>query len=408
MKKFLPLSFLLACTAPAAPLTLGEALARVEAGHPWLQSREAVQALGAARAARATVRPVGEVALTAENTLGTGELSAARSLETTLQFSRALDWADQRAARRSAATAQNEADQAAWQERRRAVLAEAARRFVTVAAAQANLDATRELADLAGQTVADLEDRAARAVAAAPEVARAQLALGDARLAAEHAEHLLLAARQALAATWGEATPDFESVAADFSALPASAPFGQLAARLAAAPEQARYAAVGRWKLAQAALARSSGARGQPRWTAGLRRNEAADAFGLVFSLDYAWPERAAASSRSAEAAAEHDLNAAEAAAALLEARATLFSLCQELNHARIEHDAARDDMQPAAQHWLSAVESGLAAGRYGLRDLLEARAALFAARRRQIEAAAEYHLTLVAIEQLLGGNANP
>jgi outer membrane protein TolC len=78
------------------------------------------------------------------------------------------------------------------------------------------------------------------------------------------------------------------------------------------------------------------------------------------------------------------------------------------LNHARIEHDAARDDMQPAAQRWLSAVESGLAAGRYGWRDLLEARAALFAARRRQLEAAAEYHLTLVAIEQLLGGHANP
>jgi cobalt-zinc-cadmium efflux system outer membrane protein len=177
---------------------------------------------------------------------------------------------------------------------------------------------------------------------------------------------------------------------------------------LTASPEQARYAAIGRWKMAQAALARTAGARGEPRWTAGLRRNEAADAFGLVFGLEYAWPARAAAAGHAAEARAGHDLNAAEAAAALLEARATLFALCQELNHARIEHDAARDELQPAAQRWLSAVDSGQASGRYGLRDLLEARAAQFSARRRQIEAAAEYHSTLIAIEQLLGGPAQP
>lgn len=407
MKKFLPLSFLLACAAQAASLTLGEVLARVEGSHPWLRSREALQALGDARAALASVRPVGEISLTAENTLGTGELRAARSLETTLQFSRALDWADRRAARSAVATAHNEADQAAWQERRRALLAETARRFVAVAAAQADLAAARDLAELAEETVRDAETRAARGVAAPPDVARAHLARTEARLAAEHAEHLLLAARQSLATLWGGDSPDFTEVAADLMILPEAAPFESLAARLAGSPEQARYAAVGRWKSAQAALARSSGSRGEPRWAAGLRRHEAADAFGFVFGVEYTWPERTAASSRSAEAAAEHDLNAAEAAAALLEARATLFSLCQELNHARIEHGAARDDMQPAAQRWLSAVESGWSAGRYGLRDLLEARSALFTARRRQIEAAAEYHTTLIAIEQLLGGPAN-
>ncbi|MDP2138715.1 MAG: TolC family protein, partial [Candidatus Didemnitutus sp.] len=69
-------------------------------------------------------------------------------------------------------------------------------------------------------------------------------------------------------------------------------------------------------------------------------------------------------------------------------------------------HDTTRDEMLPAAQAWIASVESGIAVGRFDVRELLEARTALFTARRRQIQSAADYHLTLVALEQLLGGPA--
>ena len=177
--------------------------------------------------------------------------------------------------------------------------------------------------------------------------------------------------------------------------------FAQLAARFAGTPVQARYAALARWRLAQEKLARTGAARGEAHWAAGLRRNEATDDFGFVFGLNYAWPSAAPARALAAESRAERERTAAEGEAAMLAARAILFELCQELNHARIELESARDEMLPAAQGWLAAIESGAAIGRYGLRDLLEARAAWFAARQRQIHAATTYHATLVEIELL-------
>jgi outer membrane protein, heavy metal efflux system len=139
-------------TSHAAPLTLAEALARVEAGHPWMRSREAQSRLAEARNAQAAVRPQLEASLQFENALGTGELRAARSLETTLQLSRAIDWSDRRSARAAAAVGLNEADRLQWEEQRRELLADATRRFIRIAAASADLAASREVATLAAQT----------------------------------------------------------------------------------------------------------------------------------------------------------------------------------------------------------------------------------------------------------------
>ncbi len=400
MKKFF-LVLLLPALVTAESLTLVETLARVEAGHPWFRTRSSAAALAQARQDAAGTRPPTSISLQFENALGTGEFSGVRSLETTLQFSRALDWADRRTARRETATAFNETEQLAWDENRRGLLAEAARRFIRVVGQQAALTATREQADLARQTVDDLTVRAAQAVATPADFARARLALSEANLVAEHAEHELGSARQNLAALWGAAPPDFDHAEADFITLPTMDRYEVLAARLANTPAQARQAALARWRLAQEKLALASAARGEPRWSAGIRRDEAADAIGFVFGLDYAWPTVVSARAGATEARVERERTAAEGEAALHEVRAALYELCQELNHARIEHDTARDEMLPAAREWLAGIEAGAAAGRYAARDLLEARAALFRAQQRQIHAATTYHTTVVEIELL-------
>ena len=405
------LSLLLALASPLAaaepPLTLADALARVEAGHPFLRTRDAESRLAAARSAQAAARPSAEISLQLENALGTGELSAARSLETTLQLSRALDLADRRAARTTVATARNDAEHLAWQERRRELHAEAACRFIRVVAAQAALTAAHEFTALALSTADTVAAQARAHVALPADTARARLALADATLEGEHAEHLLLSARQSLASLWGAAAPDFDTALADLTTLPAAAPYETLLARLNATPAQARYTALTRWRDAQERLARRETTRGETRWSAGLRRVEATDNFGFVFGLGYALPNRASGEASASEARAERDRTVADGEAALHAVRATLFSLYQELGHARLAHDTARDALIPAATAWLAAIDAGLAAGRYHARDQLEARAALFSARRRQVQAAAEYHATLVEVEHLLAAPAS-
>ncbi|MBI5771240.1 MAG: TolC family protein [Verrucomicrobia bacterium] len=397
----------LAASAADRTLTLADALARVEAGHPFFRTRDAESRLAAARATHATARPAAEVSLQLENALGNGELSALRSLEATLQLSRALDLADLRSARAAVAAARNSAEHLAWEERRRELHAEAACRFIRVVAAQSELSATREFADLAART-ADATVAHARANVASPaDVARARLALADARLEAEHAEHLLESARHSLASLWGASTPDFDTATASLAALPAAASYETLIARLGATPAQARFAALARWRGAQERLARRESTRGELRWSAGLRRVEATDNFGFVAGLGYTLPARAAAEATAAEARAERDRTVADGETALLAVRTTLFALHQELGHARLAHDTARDELIPTARAWLAAIDAGLAAGRYSPRDQLEARAALHSARRRQIQAAAEYHATLVEIEHLLAAPAS-
>ena len=393
--------------AAESPLTLADALARVEAGHPFLRTRDAESRLAAARSASAAARPAAEISLQLENALGTGALSAARSLETTLQLSRALDLADRRTARATVATARNDAEHLVWQERRRELHAEAACRFIRVVAAQAALTAAREFTALARSTVDTVAAQARAHVALPADTARARLALADATLESEHADHLLLSARQSLASLWGAATPDFDTALADLTTLPASAPYETLLARLTATPAQARYAALTRWRDAQERLARRESARGEVRWSAGLRRVESTDNFGFVFGLGYSLPNRASGEASASEARAERERTVADGEAALHAVRATLFSLYQELGHARLAHDTARDELIPAATAWLAAIDAGLAAGRYHARDQLEARAALFSARRRQVQAAADYHATLVEVEHLLAAPAS-
>lgn len=392
----------IASASAASSLTLGEALARVEAGHPWFRTGASTASLTQARREAAAARPAPEVSLQLENALGTGDFRAGRGLETTLQFSRALDWAERRAGRVAAAEALGEADRLAWEETRRGLLAETARRFIRVVGEQAALTAAREQTDLARQTVDDLQARATQAIAAPADTARARIALAEANLTAEHAEHELLSARHALASLWGSDSPDFEFAAADFTTLPPVDSYETLAAKLAGTPAQARRAALIRWRQAQEKSSLAAVSRGEPRWSAGLRRDEGTDSVGFVLGLDYAWPAAARTRAGVAEARTERERLAAESEAALHEVRAALFELCQELNHARIEHDTARDEMLPAAQAWLATIEAGIAAGRYAGRDLLEARAALFTARQRQIHAASSYHAAVVEIELLL------
>lgn len=396
------LLFLSSSLAAAAPLTLGEALRRVESGHPWIRTRESISALAQARQDAAASRPPAEVSLELENALGTGELRGAHGLETTLQFSRALDWADRRAARQEVAAALEATDRAAWEETRRGLLAETARRFIRVVGRQTALAAAHEQEELTRQTLADLQHRAAQAVTAPADVARARLALTEITLMAEHAEHELLSARQALAALWGATEPDFDRAEADLSTLNPVEEFAVLATKLTHSPAQARLAAQVRWRFAQEKLARATAARGEPRWSAGLRRAEGTDDFGFVFGLGYAWPSAAPARAAATEARVERERADAASEASWQEVRTTLYELCQELNHARIEHDTARDEMLPAAREWLAAVEAGAAAGRYATRDLLEARLAVFAAGQRQVHAAAAYHATAVEIDLLL------
>lgn len=172
------------------------------------------------RLQQARARPNPELGLLVENALGTGNHNGFDSAETTLSLGFAIEHG---ARERRGALA--EADTALLTTeisiQRLDVAAEAARRFVTLLAAQQTLIDARAATKLVEETVSAVQLRVRAAKAPHAEEARAQAQLARIRLDQEHAEHELASARRHLAALWGSVEPDFGEARGDLFSLPA-------------------------------------------------------------------------------------------------------------------------------------------------------------------------------------------
>lgn len=399
---FLPLALCAGTTSAADELTLAAALARAEAQHPSLEAQRALARVAESQVLQAGLRPAPELRLDAENLLGSGPYGSVDRLETTLGFSQLIERGDLLARRVDSARAQQalQADDSAIA--RLEVRAEVARRFAHLLSDQAKLAITRETTALAEDTQREVERRVSAARSPVAERWRARIALERARLDEEHAEHELLASRRHLAAAMGQAEADFGEARGDLQRLPEVAPVEELLARLESAPEALRYASEVRLRESEWRLARSKAKAGVTLGT-GLRRFEDGGDTALTFSASLPLWQGSRQRGAIAEAEARRDQGQSERSAALLRAQAQLYALYQEMNHARVEFEAQRDRVVPAAQQALEQTRYAWERGRYSLLELRDAQAEWTAQRSRLIEAAAEYQSQLIEIQRLTG-----
>ncbi|MDB5968893.1 MAG: hypothetical protein JWQ90_1343 [Hydrocarboniphaga sp.] len=392
--------------AAPPPLTLEQALARTERQHPIFASQQAALRRAGARITQAGVGPAPELGLEVENVLGSGELHAARAAETTLSFSQLIERGGLRDRRVETAEAEYASHEVEAQAARMDVRAEVARRFVHVLSDQVQLGITREASVLAAATAADVERRVRAARSPLAERFRAEVTLERARLEEEHAEHELRSSRRHLAAATGAADANFGEAAGDLGSLPAVSDFDSLLARVRSTPEFLRFASLARVRDSELRLAQARAITGVTLG-AGLRRQERTDDIGLVFSASIPLFAPSRERGRIAEAEAQRDQVAADEAVAYLKAQAQLFELYQELNHARVEFESQRDRIIPATERALEQTRYAYERGRYSLMELRDAQAEWAAQRRRMIEAAASYHVTLIEMQRLSGQAAS-
>lgn len=388
------------------PITLSAALARALEHNPTLRAHALGPRVAEARVLSAGFRPNPELAVEVENFLGTGRYSGIDSLETTLQLSQLVDLGGTIDRRVESATAQREVALAAYETQRVDVFAEVARRYVEIVAEQELLTNARAARELGEQALATIEARAAAAQASRLEINQAKAALEQLRIEEEHAEHELASCRQSLAAALGETAPDFGEAVADLLDLPRAPAFEELAARLESSPTLARLAAEDGWQQARLRLARSL-ARSPAVFSAGLRRNEATDDFGLVagFSMPLAVRDPSTGAVREAET--QRELTAAQVEVARLELRATLFEVYQEMVHAHTAITSLQKVLLPTAEESLGIVREGHEQGRYSLLELRVAQQALVTHRTELVQQATAYQLHVIEIERLLGGPLN-
>src|SRR3546814_12402140 len=121
------------------------------------------------------------------------------------------------------------------------LLAEVARRYLAIVAAQRQTGIAQFDIEQRERTVAEARKRLQAGASPESVVLTAQTALARAELDRARAQQREAAARQHLAALWGERAPTLEVAGGDPLALPAVAAFAGLANLLARPPALARF-----------------------------------------------------------------------------------------------------------------------------------------------------------------------
>lgn len=383
-------------------LTLNDAMIRVADFHPDLRLFGARGDALVAERDRAALRPALIAGASVENAFGSGESAGLRSAELTLSLASVLERGGKLDARRTIAQSRIDALAVERETRRLDLLAEVARRYLAAVAAQKQ----REIAQLdIGQrqrTVAGARQRLQAGASPESVVLTAQAALARAELDRARAEQRSLAARQHLAALWGERDPDFDIVARDPLKLPAIYDFSALAALVDNTPELAQFADERRIREARLQLARSEGT-ADLDWQIGVRRSQATDDFGLVGSVSMPLGGRTRAQPGIRVAEAELASLEIERKAKGMALYSTLAEAHGRYRVAQVEVRRLQNDVLPKLAQAETAAERAYRAGAVSYLEWAQLQSERTAARRQQLDAALDAQRALIEIQRLTG-----
>lgn len=382
------------------PLRLEQAVSRALSSNPSLTAEVAQLDAIQARADREGLAPQFVVTGELENFGGTGALSGMGSAEATLRIGRLIELGGKRSARQALGAAELDRQRTAADTVRIDIGSRTAMRFIEVAVDQQRLEFANQRYEQAERTRREVANWVSAARNPESDLKAAEIAVANAELDREHAEHELASARIALSAMWGAAVPDFDAVSADLSKLPEVESFDVLASRLPNTVEQKSLL-----KEASAIEARRSLAEANRKpdldFNVGIRHFEKPGDQGLVMGI--AMP--LGSGKRSS-----YSVNEANAQLAAIEARRkadqferyqALFEKYQELNHARTEIESLQGRVIPKAEQAFLFTRRGFEAGRFAFLSLSQSQQTLFDLRKRLVEAYARYHTLLIEVDRL-------
>ena len=383
-------------------ISLDDAFARVARSHPDLRLVDGQQRVLAAEAEVAALRPGLTAGASVENALGTGDISGFGGAEISLTLAGVLERGGKWDARRTLAQSRIDALAVQRETRRLDLLAEVARRYLAITAAQRQRAVALDDIEQRTRTVAAARQRLAAGASPESVLLTAQAALTRAELERDRADRLLLSARQHLAALWGERDPGFDTVAGNPLALPAVADFGELAALLDSTPELARFADERRIREARVQLARSERS-ANVDWQFGVRRLQENGDTGLMASV---------AIPLGSARRAEPGIRAAEAELALVEIEReaeglALYSTLAEAHgrYRTAQFEAKRLDeaVLPKLAKAERAAERAYRAGAISYLEWAQLQSERTSARRQQLDAALDAQRALIEIQRLTG-----
>lgn len=383
-------------------LTLEEALARTLRTSPDLTVATEELRTVEAEALLASRLPNPELSVTLENVAGDGAYQGNDAAELTIELSQPIELGGKRRLRREAAEIGRQLAANGQTLVNTEVAATTRQRFIAVLAAQEKLALAKEQAELAGKSLTAAEERIKAGKSPVIDRLRLQGEASLAGLAMTQADRALVTARQALAASWGAAQPDFDQVAGDLSLLPAAPEISEAEDTLEQAPAAANRrlgTELQRIELEQAKARRIP----DPSLTVGWRQFEESNEDAWLFGISFPLPLFNQGQHEVAAASSRFNATQARELSARNQARATLRTAWQTLADARAEAETLASQVVPAAAEGFAAAEFGYRAGKFGLLELIDAQRVLFEARQRQLDAQTASHLAAIELQRLLG-----
>ncbi len=387
---------------PAGAITLRQALTLAMLRSPDLASVAWGVRIAEAEQLQAGAVPKPELETEVEGFGGTGEKAGTDSAEASVKLSQLVELGNKRRKRVALAAAERKLAGWDYETARVAVLTEVATRFIDVLAIQEKVDLARENLALVTQTQAAVAKRVDAGKVRPSESTSADVAVAMSDIQLKRTTRQLLAARAALAATWGSATPRFESVTGQLRDMQPVPPLVKLAELLDQGADLARWDQELTRLRAAVDLAKADGV---PNLTVGAGYKYLGESSDQAFIVSLGIPlplfdrnQGGISKARFAVAKAKFDRSAAA-----VKAHAALAQAYQQLAATHGEAAALRDVVLPGAKTAFDTSLRLFEQGKTTYLTVLDAQKTLTEARGQYLDSLSAYHRGVAEIEGMIG-----
>jgi outer membrane protein, heavy metal efflux system len=383
------------------PLTLQDAVTRSLIGNPDLAGYAHRVQSAEGQAVQAGTATPPELRLEVEDALGTGEYSEFDSSQTTLSIGWILE---QPLLEKRVLVAQSNRSvvDVNHEVLRYDIAAQTARDFLAVLAFQERLSLANYAQRHAQDILAEVTRRVDAAVAPPADQLKAEVNVERRALEVEDIEHELISAKRQLAAQWGATTVEFDQVAGTLGAGLNMPPYNEMESAITNNPAIRFFLTQERMAESEIALA-SAESRPQWQFSAGVRRLEATDDYGVIASVSFPLGGSNRNQGKISALTADKSRIQGEAYATEIKLKTRLFVLYQELQHFRHIGDALEQRIIPRLERALAQTRKAYQAGKYSYLELAAIQQELLEARFALIDVGLSSQLNLVEVERLTG-----
>jgi cobalt-zinc-cadmium efflux system outer membrane protein len=383
-------------------ISLDDAVTRVSQNHPELQLVDARKTGLSAELDRAVLHPGMTAGISIENILGSGSVEGFDAAETTLSLASVIERGGKLDARRTLALTRIDSLVVEREARRLDILAEVARRYLAVVAAQNQLRIAEQDIAQRKRTIAGAKARLAAGASPESVVFSAEAALARAELERSRSAMRIDSAKRYLAIMWGRHTSDFEVSVQSPLTLPEIDSLDELAEYLDSNPELLQFVGEQRIREASLRLAESS-ASADIQWQAGLRHYQETGDLGLTGALYMPLGSSRRAEPEIRMARSDLELLALEKEVKELSLLSILTESHNSYQAAQLEVDRLQKDIIPRLQKAETAAEKAYRSGAISYLEWAQLQSETTASRKLQLEAALDAHRALIELQRLTG-----